>query len=893
MSVPKTFPIVTQYEPLIIDLLGLKELEARVVTAMLLHGGYSTMKTLQDELDFKQSVMSDICNQLIKKNLLRKNQELVPVPLILLLDVAQLLLIYNQKRQLQINAANMLKKIAVQDNYTIGFSDVVLVHWKFYSDVSEKHFVHEKNEYLYIGSGEEIPPAIKQKFQTISNITRYPREILDALVKMNIGDIEYFTIPLTVIRENDTPVLSSYAEMTILDISHYTDESNVNIIHAFEDLFAPFKLLAHILAYLYIYKSLKKKQLLSLLNKDLPHNEQTYNVVLASYEDLIYTFNYKEVFIQPKLALEGLVNYRLAHLEVLNNHISQLFTQLQKFSSLLPVEKIPIGKINYSIFLTKRLNSCLKFYNTVFIVFNKGYAVLKENIGVIKEIIESPSFSSQHNVVIFTNQSISRTDIMHATHNQLRPDQIQLHRLTGNMPVEYTNQDVICFGLMDTKKPVSESLKLYALMVLEGKTVYYNIRNDPLLRLEKIFQQDINIIINEKLISNVLKIVIDANKQLQDLSLTNEDIWTQLYQEEFNTQKSKSIRGIAAAVYDSYNYDLSIIFNEQIEEKNLRKTILTIIDKFLPKLPENKHECMAFLPLTEKDSIVFVYFIYMKEKMLLFAMFYDNTNRMDIYKLATYLNIEMTKISKEIQAQTLDNGLPEQVKTILRSTYSSKGFFKSAYDVLEPMEETSRAGNYFLVNPSEILNYKNSEKLLHALIVGRPIVVCGQDPDICRNIAILLEQLSPHRMLRFEIPTGEITEFQTDKIYYQNPSQIGRVPNTVTIINVEKRSVISTETDQYAKQLVNKLKNQSLQQMIIILKQEIAYLLYEVEKLIEIVRLTDQSKVQSLIDQQIMSFTQKNMFQIVTDLAMHFNPALSNLISEKVIYNFRSKVWNI
>ena len=346
-------------------------------------------------------------------------------------------------------------------------------------------------------------------------------------------------------------------------------------------------------------------------------------------------------------------------------------------------------------------------------------------------------------------------------------------------------------------------------------------------------------------------------------------------------------------MYDSYNYDLSIIFNEQIEEKNLRKTILTIIDKFLPKLPENKHEGMAVLPLTEKDSIVFVYFIYMKEKMLLFAMFYDNTNRMDIYKLATYLNIEMTKISKEIQAQALDNGLPEQVKTILRSIYSSKGFFKSAYDVLEPMEETSRAGNYFLVNPSEILNYKNSEKLLHALIVGRPIVVCGQDPDICRNIAILLEQLSPHRMLRFEIPTGEITEFQTDKIYYQDPSQIGRVPNTVTIINVEKRTVISTETDQYAKQLVNKLKNQSLQQMIIILKQEIAYLLYEVEKLIEIVRLTDQSKVQSLIDQQIMSFTQKNMFQIVTDLAMHFNPALSNLISEKVIYNFRSKVWNI
>ena len=140
-------------------------------------------------------------------------------------------------------------------------------------------------------------------------------------------------------------------------------------------------------------------------------------------------------------------------------------------------------------------------------------------------------------------------------------------------------------------------------------TGYYNIRNDPLLRLEKIFQQDINIIINEKLISNVLKIVIDANKQLQDLSLTNEDIWTQLYQEEFNTQKSKSIRGIAAAVYDSYNYDLSIIFNEQIEEKNLRKTILTIIDKFLPKLPENKHEGMAVLPLTEKDSIVFVYFI--------------------------------------------------------------------------------------------------------------------------------------------------------------------------------------------------------------------------------------------------------------------------------------------
>ena len=128
MNVPKTFPIITQYEPLMIDLLDLKELEARVVTAMLLHGGFSTMKTLQDELDFKQSVVSDICNQLIKKNLLRKNQELIPVPLILLLDVTQLLAIYNQKRQLQINAANILKKTAIQNNYIIVFGDVVIVH---------------------------------------------------------------------------------------------------------------------------------------------------------------------------------------------------------------------------------------------------------------------------------------------------------------------------------------------------------------------------------------------------------------------------------------------------------------------------------------------------------------------------------------------------------------------------------------------------------------------------------------------------------------------------------------------------------------------------------------------------------------------------------------------
>ena len=536
MNVPKTFPNITQYEPLMIDLLDLKELEARVVTAMLLHGGFSTMKTLQDELDFKQSVVSDICNQLIKKNLLRKNQELIPVPLILLLDVTQLLAIYNQKRQLQINAANILKKTAIQDNYNIGFGDVVLVHWKFFSNNIEKQFLNENNEYLYIESSEEIPFTLKQKFQTISNITNYPQEILDATLKMNVGDIEHFNIPLTVTLENGTKVSSSYAEMTILDISHYTDESNNKFIRAFEDLFSPFKLLAHILAYLYIHKSLKKKQLLSLLNKDIPHNEQTYNVVLASFEDLIYSFNYKEVYIQPKLSLEELVNYRLANLEILNKHFGQLFTQLQKFRSLLPVEKIPIGKINYSIFLTKRLNSCLKFYNTIFILFNKGYSVYKEKIGVIKEIIESPNFSLQHKVIIFTSQSISMSDITNITNSPVEPNQIQLYKLSEKLPAKYNNQDLICFGSMDTKESKPESLKLYSFMLLEGKMVYYNIRNDPLIKLESIFKQNTIKIVNENLVSEVLKIVIDSNKQSQDLPDINNGQWTELNQEELYNQ---------------------------------------------------------------------------------------------------------------------------------------------------------------------------------------------------------------------------------------------------------------------------------------------------------------------------------------------------------------------
>ena len=82
----------------------------------------------------------------------------------------------------------------------------------------------------------------------------------------------------------------------------------------------------------------------------------------------------------------------------------------------------------------------------------------------------------------------------------------------------------------------------------------------------------------------------------------------------------------------------------------------------------------------------------------------------------------------------------------------------------------------------------------------------------------------------------------------------------------------------YAKNLTKKLQKTTSNNFFQVIKNEMLFLFNQVDNLLAIAKNENKTKAKSLIGAQIKQLPQKDMFRVIRELAIKYNPVLSNLI---------------
>lgn len=106
------------FEPFFMDIFNneINEQHARILALMFKLGGYTTLNVLTDYLAIAQPTVSVRVEELVQKNLIRKNTELMPMVLVLLLNIENLATLLNTRFESQRNAVIFLQKASELDN---------------------------------------------------------------------------------------------------------------------------------------------------------------------------------------------------------------------------------------------------------------------------------------------------------------------------------------------------------------------------------------------------------------------------------------------------------------------------------------------------------------------------------------------------------------------------------------------------------------------------------------------------------------------------------------------------------------------------------------------------------------------------------------------------------
>jgi hypothetical protein len=106
------------FEPFFMDIINneINEQHARILALMFRLGGYTTLNVLTDHLAIAQPTVSVRVEELVQMNLIRKNTELMPMVLVLLLNIEKLATLLEKRIESQRDAVRFLQKASELDN---------------------------------------------------------------------------------------------------------------------------------------------------------------------------------------------------------------------------------------------------------------------------------------------------------------------------------------------------------------------------------------------------------------------------------------------------------------------------------------------------------------------------------------------------------------------------------------------------------------------------------------------------------------------------------------------------------------------------------------------------------------------------------------------------------
>ena len=178
---------------------------------------------------------------------------------------------------------------------------------------------------------------------------------------------------------------------------------------------------------------------------------------------------------------------------------------------------------------------------------------------------------------------------------------------------------------------------------------------------------------------------------------------------------------------------------------------------------------------------------------------------------------------------------------------------------------------------------------MHELIIGDSIAIQSSSIDIAQEITQQMDSIIPHRKILLKSVDQMDSHSINQGFIFHYPSEAEKnYQKTIPILDYNKKKVYSDIKSSYSKNLVNKLKKTDVNNLFITLKREMTYLIDQVDVLLKIAKEESESKAKELIQKQIMQLPNKDVFNIIRELTVKFNPIISKLIVSKADFSLQS-----
>ncbi len=466
--------------------------------------------------------------------------------------------------------------------------------------------------------------------------------------------------------------------------------------------------------------------------------------------------------------------------------------------------------------------------------------------------------------------------------------------------VEFGLVAVVSYFFMSAEHLPEPSFSFVAYAVpLEQKTLLYSVMKGLMTRLSEVANKvkssvtltlplQENSIIPEESRQAIMELVRplddfkDSETSVQDFGFLSE-------------RQLDFVEAIAFAAFKGDKMELHVPFSHGIESQHVEKIAFRVILSLLTRLAKTKKKGEAIIPDVESNKIIFSYFFPINDDVVgIIFIFAKEDHKMILYRSAPLLANEIAPIAEQLATMKSVESLSFSMRNRLMGLYYVNAAIEDHFKKLRTI--TPEESNY-LKNPKGLFKFKNVEKLITALITGHPLILVSKYFFDSQDLAYLLARLTPHRdvtLVRKNAENLSTAAFQRWNVVYVPRDFAKKIPKEVTVVDIDKKKVSSPLSSPYVKKIVKQVETLgSLEEIVKLMKNEVTVLLDQVSQLVEVSKMEDEVKAKDKIDKFLLSLPDSDMFDVIKEMAISFNPVLVDLINEKAVYVIRRDLWGI
>lgn len=408
---PEVKPI-SKFEPFLLDILGVEisDQHARILAMMFKSGGFLDLKRLTDLLGIAQPTVSDRVSELVHKGFLRKNSELMPNILVLLLGIDDLQEKISQRIDKLRHATSFLSSVSQLQNKEL-VKDTLLRALNVFHPSLE---LWDPLPYLVLHTYLNPFQSRNQLYQLVVSQISEPKKILRE--KQLLENLAEYTEKGELKPEYGISIIELGAYAKKLNIPNFPNVKLDRIDRVIEKR----------LKYL---KNMTFKE----LDQQIFSHPDIFHVLYGKHQK-------REMFIRPKLPLKLYTKSRSTYLDSLYLYYQDLLSELASQMTGEYETFIPFLELRYLSDVKSRISSCLKHYDTVKIIDNSIYPERDVETGLLHLIAENTSFRNNHQVKVLSKDKIRIPKEMDKNQIEILVDKNQ------ELPYDYQTRDFIIFG---------------------------------------------------------------------------------------------------------------------------------------------------------------------------------------------------------------------------------------------------------------------------------------------------------------------------------------------------------------------------------------------------------------------------------------------------------------